>query len=199
MSGRPSSSATEASPAPAKDLEKTEEEQKGVERSDSDQKNATADTEKGAPSNSLGPPPAAATPTHLGAAAWLCVLGASCCLYMSFGFLNSFGVFQSYFETIYLRDSTPSAISWIGSIATALLFLGNLIGGPLLDRFGPRPLMGFLCIAYTVTCMLTSLCKVYYQVLLAQGVAFGLASSFGFAVPLSCVMLHFKEKKAIGM
>ena len=118
---------------------------------------------------------------------------------MTFGYLNGFGVYQSYYETTLLRSSTPSAISWIGSISTALLFLGNLIGGPLLDRFGPRPLIGFLCIAYTVACMLTSLCKEYYQVLLAQGVAFGLAASFGFAVPLACVMLHFKEKKAIAM
>ncbi|PWN24961.1 MFS general substrate transporter [Jaminaea rosea] len=161
----------------------------------------TKDVEHAVTPDEKASPSAAPTPTQPGRAGWLCVLGSACCLFMGFGFLNAFGVLQQYYETTYLRGTSPSSISWIGSISTFLLFGGNLVAGVLMDRFGPRPLMGWLVVSYTVACMLTSLCKEYYQVLLAQGVLFGLAASCSFAVPLSCIMLHFKEKRgpAIGI
>lgn len=160
---------------------------------------ATKDVEHAVTPDEKASPSAAPTPTQPGRAGWLCVLGSACCLFMGFGFLNAFGVLQQYYETTYLRGTSPSSISWIGSISTFLLFGGNLVAGVLMDRFGPRPLMSWLVVSYTVACMLTSLCKEYYQVLLAQGVLFGLAASCSFAVPLSCIMLHFKEKRGPAM
>ena len=47
-------------------------------------------------------------------------------------------VFQEYYQTHQLKNTSPSTISWIGSIQIFFLFGGNLFGGPLFDRFGAK-------------------------------------------------------------
>lgn len=47
--------------------------------------------------------------------------------------MNTFGVFQTYYETGLLIQETPSNISWIGSIQAFLLLLCGLFAGPLFD------------------------------------------------------------------
>jgi len=55
--------------------------------------------------------------------------------------------------------------------------------GRCFDRYGPRPLLVTGTVIYVSSVMMTSLCKSYYQYLLAQGVLFGLG------VGLMCVFL----------
>lgn len=141
-------------------------------------------------------PPA---PTVLTARAWLSVAGASSCLFSTFGFSNAFGVFQDYYESNLLQDSSPNANAWVGSVSFGLIFFGGMVGGLLMDRFGPRPLFIYQAIAFPLSCMLTSLCTEYYQILLAQGILQGLSLSCSFSVPIACCMLWFKEKKGIAM
>jgi MFS family permease len=47
-------------------------------------------------------------------------------------------VFQEYYQTHQLKNTSPSTISWIGSIQIFFLFGGNLFGGPLFDRLGVK-------------------------------------------------------------
>ncbi|KAH8201630.1 hypothetical protein TruAng_004236 [Truncatella angustata] len=105
----------------------------------------------------------AGPPTDLtaeeGLRGWLCVLGASICIFCSLGFLNAIGVFQTVYQETYLRDYTPSSISWIFALQLALMYAA----GPLYGRF--------LCVFGL--CM-TSLATEYYQILLAQGLIFGI-------------------------
>ncbi|KAB8260977.1 major facilitator superfamily domain-containing protein [Aspergillus pseudonomiae] len=51
-----------------------------------------------------------------GVAAWLMVLGAWCVLFCSFGWINSIGEFQAYYEHDLLREYSSSKISWIPSL-----------------------------------------------------------------------------------
>ena len=51
----------------------------------------------------------------------------------TWGITNTYGVFQTYYELEVLRDSTPSAISWIGSIQAFLLMLVGALTGPVYD------------------------------------------------------------------
>ncbi|PWN21526.1 MFS general substrate transporter [Microstroma glucosiphilum] len=151
--------------------------------------------EKLTPAKVAAPP----TPTVLTAPAWLSVAGASACLFSTFGFSNAFGVFQDYYETTLLPDSSPNAIAWVGSVSFGLIFLGGMVGGLLMDRFGPRPLFIYQAIVYPLSAMLTSLCTEYYQILLAQGILQGLSLACSFSVPIACCMIWFKEKKGIAI
>ncbi|KAJ3737844.1 hypothetical protein DFJ43DRAFT_1046606 [Lentinula guzmanii] len=51
-----------------------------------------------------------------GLRAWSMVLGTFLSAFATFGFVNSWGVFQSYYEQTLLKDSSPSDIAWIGSV-----------------------------------------------------------------------------------
>lgn len=59
-----------------------------------------------------------------GLQAWLSVAGSWCGLFVSFGWISSMGVFQAHYQTHQLHHSSSSAISWISSLETFLLFAG---------------------------------------------------------------------------
>ena len=48
------------------------------------------------------------------------------------------------------------------------------IVGRFFDRYGPRSLLVVGAVIYVSSVMITSVCKSYYQYLLAQGILFGL-------------------------
>ena len=55
--------------------------------------------------------------------AWLTVFGAFLALFCSFGQLNSFGTFQSWYSGHQLAHMQPTTISWIGSIQLWVFFV----------------------------------------------------------------------------
>lgn len=57
-----------------------------------------------------------------GTAAWLAVFGAWCTGFCSFGWLNSVGVFQEYYQTRLLPQYSASEISWIPSLQIFFMF-----------------------------------------------------------------------------
>ncbi len=102
------------------------------------------------------------TPHHMnypdgGWRAWSVAYGASGVLFCTFGYANTFGVFQEYYAVHQLSDQTPSAISWIGSLQIFFLFSGNLFGGPLFDRYGAKvcPLFTLVYSATLFPCRLS--------------------------------------------
>jgi hypothetical protein len=61
-------------------------------------------------------PPADDAPPDGGLQAWLVVLGAWCTAFCSFGWVNSIGVFQEYYQNDLLKDYSSSTIAWIPSL-----------------------------------------------------------------------------------
>lgn len=57
-----------------------------------------------------------------GTTAWLAVFGAWCAGFCSFGWLNSVGVFQEYYQTTLLPHYSASEISWIPSLQIFFMF-----------------------------------------------------------------------------
>jgi len=51
-----------------------------------------------------------------GLKAWIVLCGTFSGFFATFGYANSWGVFQAYYQQKVLRDSSPSEIAWIGSI-----------------------------------------------------------------------------------
>jgi hypothetical protein len=54
--------------------------------------------------------------------AWFTVLGAFICLFGTFGQMNAFGSFQSWYTHHQLQHLSPSTISWIGSLQLWVFF-----------------------------------------------------------------------------
>ncbi|KAB5585659.1 major facilitator superfamily domain-containing protein [Coniochaeta sp. 2T2.1] len=134
-----------------------------------------------------------------GAKAWLVVLGCWCTSFASFGIVNSFGVYETYYHQTYLSHHSPSAIAWIGSLQAFAQFSATLISGPLTDRYGPLVVIWPMSLLLVAAMMITSLCREYYQFLLCQGILLGLSCGLIFAPALSVVGHYFSRRRAMAM
>ncbi|KAK1752337.1 MFS general substrate transporter [Echria macrotheca] len=134
-----------------------------------------------------------------GLRAWMVVLGCWCVSFVSFGIISSFGVYETYYLETYLRDYSPSAIAWIGSIQTFAQFSATLLSGPATDRYGPMVLIWPFSVLLVVAFMLTSLCTEYYQFFLCQGILLGFSCGLIFAPAFAVIGHYFFKRRAMAM
>ncbi|PTB63725.1 MFS general substrate transporter [Trichoderma citrinoviride] len=138
-------------------------------------------------------------PPDGGLQAWLQVVASFLLYFNHLGLLNSFGVFQTYYETDLLSTSSPSSISWIGSIQIfCLMSVGALIG-PLYDAGYCRALLAAGTLLVTLGFMLASVSTRYWQMLLAQGVCLGLGACCLSIPSIAIVPMYFKRRRARAM
>lgn len=69
-----------------------------------------------------------------GLRAWLTVFGAFLALFCTFGQLNSFGTFQSWYADHQLHHLPQSTISWIGSLQLWVFFFSVSRPAPIDDH-----------------------------------------------------------------
>jgi MFS family permease len=113
------------------------------------------------------------------------------------GTVNTFGVFQTYYETNPLWHASPSNISWIGSIQAFLLLLVGLFSGPAYDAGYFRALIiGGACFI-PIGFMMTSLAKEYWQTMLAQAFCIGIGNGLVFVPSVAILPQYFSTKKAL--
>lgn len=113
------------------------------------------------------------------------------------GIVNTFGVYQAYYESTILSSSTSSAISWIGTIQGFLLFLVGILTGPLFDKGHFRALISTGTFLVVFGMMMTSLSSSYYQIFLAQGVCVGLGAGCLFVPSVAIMATYFTTKRAL--
>ncbi|KAK7750435.1 hypothetical protein SLS62_007624 [Diatrype stigma] len=135
-------------------------------------------------------------PPDGGLAAWTQVMGSWCVLFCTFGIVNTFGVYQAYYERT-LAGVTSSDISWVGSIQGALLLCGGLISGPLFDAGYFRHLLYSGLLLIILGQFLTSLCTQFWQVVLAQGVCIGVGCGLVFGPCTAIIAQYFTTRRAL--
>ena len=113
--------------------------------------------------------PLANEPPDGGLNAWLHVLGSFFLVFNTWGIINAFGAYQTYYASGELFSASSSSISWIGSIETCLLLVTGFVSGPFFDRGGLRILLITGCFLIVFGHMMLSICDTYWQVVLAQG------------------------------
>ncbi|KAI5985639.1 MFS general substrate transporter [Pisolithus albus] len=113
----------------------------------------------------------------------------------SFGYVNTWGIFQDYYERVLLSDKSPSTIAWIGSVQYTFIFLPGLVTGRLFD-LGHFKLPYCIASCGLILCtFLTAECKQYWQFFLVQGLLTGLFSGIIFPPAISVVSHWFSKKK----
>ncbi|KAI1860339.1 uncharacterized protein JN550_011605 [Neoarthrinium moseri] len=132
-----------------------------------------------------------------GLRAWLQVLGCWILFANTWGLSNSFGVFQAYYTTTLLPDTSPSAVAWIGSIQIFLMMLIGVCAGWLLDA----GYLQFILICGTALTSLglfmLSLCTQYWQILLAQAFCVGTGSGLLGLTSVAVIPLYFQKKRMV--
>ncbi|KAB8070615.1 major facilitator superfamily domain-containing protein [Aspergillus leporis] len=137
----------------------------------------------------------AGTPPDGGFIAWSVVVGAWCTSFCSFGWLNSVGIFQEYYERNTLKQYSASTISWIPSLQVFFMLASGPIIGYLYDRYGPRYILLFGSFLHVFGLMMTSISKEYYQFLLAQGICSAIGAAAIFQPSLSSVSGWFDKNR----
>ncbi|XP_006457704.1 hypothetical protein AGABI2DRAFT_190143 [Agaricus bisporus var. bisporus H97] len=122
-----------------------------------------------------------------------------CNTYCTFGYVNSWGIFQAYYQETFLKDYSPSTIAWIGSLQYALIFFPALIVGRLFDIGRFREVFLSASTLLVVATFLTAECTQYWQFLLCQGIAVGLACGGVFGCCYPIVAHWFKKRRGLAM
>lgn len=129
-----------------------------------------------------------------GALAWMQVAAAFSVFFNTWGMLNTFGVFQTYYESGALfQGQTSSTISWIGCVQAFAVLSTGLFSGPLYDRGHLRYLLATGSFLIVFGFMMLSICKTYWQVLLAQGFSVGIGAGLLFVPTLAVLPGYFSS------
>jgi MFS family permease len=115
----------------------------------------------------------------------------------TWGFINSFGVFQTYYVTTLNR--TPSEVSWVGSMQVFLLFFIGAFTGRLTDAGYFRPVIVAGSIMGVIGIFMASLSTQYWQLFLSQGICCGLGNGFLFCPCMSLLSTYFSKNRSFAM
>lgn len=131
-----------------------------------------------------------------GIRAWSVVIGALFMSFGTFGWINSFGVFQTYYEEYTFKEQSASNIAWIGSIQYGLIFIPALLTGRLLDLGHYNIPLAISSAFYIAALFLVAECKTFLQVILCQGVATGFFAGMLFGSTPAIVSHWFLRKRS---
>ncbi|KAI0475210.1 MFS general substrate transporter [Xylariaceae sp. FL0804] len=153
------------------------------------------------------PPP----PPDGGVKAWTQVACGWLVIFTTWGYVNSFGAFQSYYTTAGL-GSSASAVSWIGSVQTWLTLTIGCVSGRALDAglFVPTfaagallQVLGMLLMSVPSSSSSSSSSSdglpSYWQLMLTQGVLTGIGGGVFFTPALALVATYFARRRALAV
>ncbi|TKX21686.1 MFS transporter-like protein 111 [Elsinoe australis] len=140
-----------------------------------------------------------APPPDGGIRAWLQVFGCHLGMAAVWGSVMSWGAFQTYYTTTLLPQYPQSTISWIGSIQVTLIFFVGVASGRLTDGgyFYPVVYLGFLL--EVIGIFMTSLGTELWQLLLAQGICFGIGAGLAFTPMTALLSTYFEKRRAVAI
>ncbi|KAG1787916.1 MFS general substrate transporter [Suillus plorans] len=134
-----------------------------------------------------------------GIRAWLAVFATALVTFSTFGFLNSWGIFQAYYQENLLLHTPPSTIAWIGSTQYALTYLPALVTGRMFDLgYFKIPFFAASCVLVVCT-FLTAECTQFWQLFLTQGVGLGAGCGFLFSPAIVIVSQWFSKRRGLAL
>ncbi|GME54748.1 mfs monocarboxylate transporter [Neofusicoccum parvum] len=136
-------------------------------------------------------------PPDGGLKAWSQVFAGHLCLFCTWGYLNSWGLFQAYYVSEY--GLPASTVSWVISIQIFLINVLASVSGRLFDAgyYRPTVLCGMVLESFAI--MMTSICNKYWQVFLAQGVCGGLGMGLVWCPTISLISTYFVKRRALAL
>lgn len=128
---------------------------------------------------------------------WLQVLGSFFLFFNSWGVINTWGAYQTYYEQYLLSDISPSSIAWVGSLQSFLLMVIGVVTGPLFDIGYFHTLLGFGAFMLTFGLMMTSLTSTFWQLILTQGICVGLGAGCLLVPAIAILPQYFRQKMGL--
>ncbi|KAI0021412.1 MFS transporter, MCP family, solute carrier family 16, member 10 [Xylariomycetidae sp. FL0641] len=131
-----------------------------------------------------------------GLTAWLQVFGAFLLFFNSWGMVNAYGYFQTFYESNILKVEAHE-IAWIGTVQGFLLIEVGILSGPLYDLGYLRSLIGagtfLLCLGFLQVSAATD----FLSVFLSLGVMVGIGAGCLFIPSIAIVAGYFTKKRPV--
>ncbi|UQC88971.1 riboflavin transporter MCH5 [Colletotrichum lupini] len=140
-----------------------------------------------------GPPPDG------GVKAWTQALMAHFVVFNTWGTINSFGIFQTFYRDYLSRSA--SEISWIGSMQVFFLFVVGVFTGRLTDAGYFRAVFASGSTLVVLGSLTASFSNQYWQLFLSQGLCVGLGMGGLFCPVIAVLSTYFSRRRnlAIGV
>ena len=119
--------------------------------------------------------------------------------FRSRGIINTYGAYQTFYESGELFHKSSSDISWIGSIQAFLLLLVGTLTGPIYDAGYFRHLIMTGSFLIVFGHMMLSLCHEFWEALLAQAFLVGLGAGCLFVPSVAILPTYFTTKVSIAI
>ncbi|KAJ5100510.1 MFS general substrate transporter [Penicillium angulare] len=161
--------------------------------------NTDDSSQGGGEERTIPKPPAPPARPDGGFLAWLQVAGSWCLMFNCWGIVNSYGVFQTYYETEALPTRSSSDIAWIGSLQAFLLLFIGAITGPLYDYGYFRHLLAAGTFLTVFGMMMVSICSEYWHFVLAQGIVVGIGGGCIFIPSVAVLPMYFRTRLAFSI
>ncbi|ORX69901.1 MFS general substrate transporter [Linderina pennispora] len=116
---------------------------------------------------------------------WIIVTCAAFNLMCTLGIVNSFGVFTTYYINYIYAHESAASVAWIGTMVSAVMLGGSVTTGPLTDRFGFRKVALTGTVICCIALVLASFTTQLWQLVLTQGILFGIGASLIFSPSIS--------------
>ncbi|KAF9328386.1 hypothetical protein BG006_008405 [Podila minutissima] len=131
---------------------------------------------------------------------YLVVFGGFLTIMAFIGYVSVYGIFQSQYNEIYgAQGKSPSAVSFVGSLASGFQFGFTIFAGPIMHKFGYKVTLWSGAIISSLGLLLASWCTELWQVYLTQGVMFGIGASL---LNLACTAvppLWYNKNRGLAM
>ncbi|XDA70316.1 hypothetical protein R6Z07F_000690 [Ovis aries] len=138
--------------------------------------------------------PAGYTPPD-GGWGWAVVVGAFISIGFSCAFGKSISVFYKEIEEIF--KASTSEVSWLSSIAFAVMYAGGPISSVLVNKYGSRPVMILGGCLSGCGLVAGSFCSTVMELYFCIGVIVGLGLAFNFSPALTMIGKYFYKKRPL--
>ncbi|KAJ3268118.1 hypothetical protein HDV01_003396 [Terramyces sp. JEL0728] len=116
--------------------------------------------------------------------------------FISIGQITTFGVFQQYYKTLpFFQNVSTIEVSLIGASAASGLTLFGVIAGQLADKLGYAKVSAAGSVIMFASLYIASYSTSYLQLLMAQGVLFGLGSALSYNPAISVLSHWFQRRR----
>ncbi|KIM96671.1 hypothetical protein OIDMADRAFT_131291 [Oidiodendron maius Zn] len=124
--------------------------------------------------------------------AWAQVLAGHLVICNTFGYIGSWGFFESYY--VQSLNATFSSISWVGSIQIFLVYFIGTFSGRALDAGYLRTTVAIGCVFQITGIFLTSIAKSYIALFVSQGILVGIGDGLVFCPMISLVSTYYTDR-----
>ncbi|CDK27150.1 unnamed protein product [Kuraishia capsulata CBS 1993] len=134
-----------------------------------------------------------------GGMGWLVLAAAWCAMAGSWGMVNSFGVYQAYYQTDLYPHEDAFKISVIGALQCFCIYEFSIPTVYLLHHLNARITITLGVLIQTFSLMMMSITNNIWQLFLVQGLLFGLGNGIVYLTAITIIMQWFKRRRALAV